>query len=288
MSIQTIANSHKNYPALLRQLNKPPQVLYYKGSLGIFFRPCLAVVGTRLPSAYGKRATAEIVGQLAAAGIGIISGLAYGIDAIAHEAALQAGGHTAAVLAGGLDRIYPSAHSGLATSLIKNGGCLISEFPPGMPPHKTNFPRRNRLIAGLSLGTLVIEAREKSGSLITARHALNDNRDVMAVPGSIYSPESKGTNQLIYEGAHPISCLSDVLAVLRLDRLPLIESQKTLVSLSEEEKKILRCLGAEPRHINDITQATALDMQTINSRLTIMDLKGVVKNTGNLHYIKTI
>lgn len=284
--IKIVALDEELYPALLKQIHKPPGKLYYRGSLQIFSRPCLAVVGTRKISAYGAQATDKIIRPLARSGLGIISGLAFGVDALAHALTLEENGLTAAVLGCGLDTIYPATHRQLAEDIIKKGGCLISEFPPGVPAFKTNFPRRNRLIAGLTLGTLVIEAAEKSGSLITARHALHDNREVLAVPGSIFAATSAGTNQLIKLGASVVRSAEDVLEILKLDQLPLSRRLTKSQTLCSEEAQILALLNHEPLHINEIAQATQLDMRTINSRLTIMEMNGLLKNTGNMQYVR--
>ncbi len=285
-AIKTIELEEKNYPALLKQIHKPPETLYYRGSLQIFSRPCLAVVGTRKISAYGAQATDKIIRPLARSGLSIISGLAFGVDALAHALTLEESGLTAAVLGCGLDTVYPATHRRLAEDIIKKGGCLISEFPPGVPAFKTNFPRRNRLIAGLTFGTLIIEAAEKSGSLITARHALHDNREVLAVPGSIFATTSAGTNQLIKLGASVVRSAEDVIEILKLDQLPLSRPPINTQTFSPEEAQILALLSHEPLHINEIAQATQLDMRTINSRLTIMEMNGLVKNTGNMQYVR--
>lgn len=285
-AIGAVVLEEENYPALLKRIHKPPEKLFYRGSLEIFSRSCLAIVGARKISVYGTQAAGRIVKPLARTGLGIISGLAFGIDALAHSLALEENGLTAAVLGCGLDTIYPATHRRLAEDIIKKGGCLISEFPPGVPAFKTNFPRRNRLIAGLALGTLVIEAAERSGSLITARHALAENREVMAVPGSIFTATSAGTNGLIKLGAQVVTSAEDVIAILKLDLPPLSHASVVSAQLSASEGEILKHLSHEPRHIDEIAAALQLDIRSINSRLTIMEMAGLVKNTGNLRYIR--
>ncbi|MDD5295073.1 MAG: DNA-processing protein DprA, partial [Patescibacteria group bacterium] len=201
--IKIMAITDKSYPALLNEIYNPPPLIYYKGELDLKNDFTLAVVGTRKFTAYGEQITDYLVKDLAANGLTIASGLALGIDSLAHLATLATGGKTIAVLGSGLDRenIYPSQNRYLADKIIASGGAIMSELPLGTPPLRHNFPQRNRLISGLSLGTLVIEAGEKSGALITAAYALEQNREVFAVPGHIHSPVSAGPNKLIKEGA---------------------------------------------------------------------------------------
>ena len=217
-NIRTISVDEINYPSLLKQIYLPPPLLYYQGSLDFFKQPTIAVVGTRQPSYYGKQVANSIVRELTKLGFIIISGLAVGIDGIAHTTTLNAQGNTIAVLGSGLNCIYPSQNKLLAKDIIKYG-CLISEFSPDTPPHKSNFPRRNRIIAGLAQATLVIEASKKSGALITAHYALQENRDVMAIPGNIFSPLSQGTNDLIKQGASLITDISDIISILRMEHI---------------------------------------------------------------------
>jgi len=207
----------KNYPGLLKEIYDPPEKLYVEGNLSPEEKYPLAVVGTRRPSEYGKRVATELVKNLARLGLTIISGLALGIDGLAHEAALKVGGRTIAVLGSGIDIIYPASHKKLAEDIIKSGGVIVSEYPPGTSPSKLTFPARNRIIAGLSLGTLVIEAPERSGAMITARFALEQGRDVFAVPGSISNLNSAGCNKLIKMGAKPVTRSEDVLESLGID-----------------------------------------------------------------------
>jgi len=277
----------KLYPPLLREIYDPPPVLYYKGSLDekTFAIP-LAVVGTRKASDYGKRVSEEIVRDLALAGLTIVSGLALGIDAIAHKAALKAKGQTVAFLGSGVDEIYPRTNHRLAQEIANNGGCLISEYPPETPALKANFPRRNRLIAGSCLGTLIIEAAEKSGALITGRSALEEGREVFAIPGSIYSLTSVGPNNLIKLGARTVTTADDIISMLGL---PVLQRQATNVqtlSQSPEEEIILRALGDEAKHANELARETKLDINLINARLIIMEMKGLIKLQGSSTYIK--
>ncbi len=287
ININFITSDEPLYPKLLLETHNPPLLLYYQGNVEIFNQPSIAVVGPRQASFYGKQVVKKIVSELAQAGFLIISRLALGIDSEAHQTTLEHNGKTAAVLGTGLNTIYPSINRNLAQDIIKEG-CLISEFAPGTPPLKNNFPRRNRLIAGLAQATLVIEASEKSGALITARFALAENREVMAIPGSIFSPYSQGTNNLIKLGAWPITEAQDIFSILDIDIISNQIPSPPQLQASEKENEILKFLDYEPRHINEITHLTKLDMSEINSRLTIMELNGIVKNTGNMHYIRLI
>jgi len=208
ISIITIVD--KEYPFLLKQIYMPPYVLYCQGDTRLLRKKMIAVVGTRIPTAYGLQATKQIVKGLVEKDFIIVSGLAKGIDIEAHKQAISADGKTIAVLGSGFYHIYPREHTTMAEE-IKNNHLLLTEYPPYVKPHKSHFPARNRIISGLSLGTLVVEAKEKSGSLITAQFALNEGREVFAVPGSIFSPTSKGTNILIQEGAKLVMSIEDIL-----------------------------------------------------------------------------
>ena len=217
LDFKKITIKNASYPQLLKEIYDPPKQLYISGELKAKEKYPLAVVGTRKVSDYGKRATPYFVKTLAKTGLTIISGLALGVDGLAHQATLDVHGRTIAVLGSGLNNIYPSAHKKLAEDIIKSGGAVISEYSPDKQPSKTTFPARNRIIAGLCLGILVIEAPEKSGALITARFALEQGREVFAVPGSIYSKNSIGTNQLIKMGARPVTKPEDILQGLNLE-----------------------------------------------------------------------
>ena len=215
--MQTVNIKNKNYPELLKKIYEPPQVLYVNGQLKAKEKYPLAVVGTRKVSLYGKKITYSFVKALAQAGLTIISGLALGVDGIAHQAALDVGGRTIAVLGSGLDIIYPSSHQQLAQNIIESNGAIISEYEPKTRPSKWTFPARNRIVAGMSLGTLVIEAPKKSGALITARYALEQGREVFAIPGSIYNENSAGCNLLIKMGAKPVTKPEDILESFNLE-----------------------------------------------------------------------
>ena len=227
-------------PPLLTQLVQPPATLYIVGDSTALDLPLIAVVGTRKASSYGVRAATQFAGSLAKAGFGIVSGLAYGIDAAAHRAAVKAGGKTIAVLAGGLDSIYPAGNRALAESIVETGGCLLSEFPPNTPLQSFLFPRRNRIIAGLSLGTVVIEAGAKSGALITGRNAVEENRDVFVVPGAFDDSAFAGSHYLVQQGAKLVTHPRDVAEELLPGLLPFDPPR-----VSSELEKILRKAGGE-------------------------------------------
>ena len=275
------------YPKLLKQIYDPPFILYYRGSLDAFNDFSLAVVGARKYSAYGAQVTQKLVRELAFNKLAIVSGMALGIDTLAHSAAIDGGGKTIAVIGSGLDQqnIYPSQNRYLADKIQAHGGLILSEYPIGTMPLKHHFPQRNRIISGLSSATLVIEAAEKSGALITAFHALEQNREVFAVPGSIYSNSSEGTNRLIAMGAKLITGAKDIIETLNLAEAAAYIENKKIIPETAEEELILARLSYEPVHIDELKQLTKLDTSIINSTLTIMEMKGMVKNLGNMQYV---
>lgn len=275
------------YPKLLKQIYDPPLLIYYRGDLNAFSDFSLAIVGTRKFTAYGQQVTERIVRELVANGLTIVSGLALGIDALAHAATIDAGGTTVAVLGCGLDQqsIYPAQNRYLADKIQAHGGIVLTEYPLGTMPLKHHFPQRNRLISGLSLGTLVIEAGEKSGSIITAMHALEQNRDVFAIPGSIYSDYSAGTNSLIKLGAKLISSAKDIIETFDLGQAVAYTESKKIIPESAEEKLILDKLNYEPVQVDELMRLTKLDASIINSTLTLMEMKGMIKNLGGMQYV---
>lgn len=295
MEIKKVNIKDKIYPALLKELLDAPKDLYFRGQLPASpsaslggpqkDEVCLAMVGTRRYSEYGKRAAIFLAESLARLGITIVSGLAIGIDAFAHQGALNVGGRTIAVLGSGVDddSIYPAQNKKLAQKILENNGALISEYPTGTKPMLHHFPLRNRIISGLCKGVIIIEAREKSGALITTARALEQNREVFALPGPIFSPTSFGPNNLIKLGAKLITGVNDILEELNL---PLIETEKIKIKpANQEEEKILNFLSQEPQSINDLTKKTKLDIAIINSTLTLLEIKGAVKNLGKGNYI---
>jgi DNA processing protein len=273
-----------DYPSRLKEIYDYPPLLYIRGSLLPQDEWCLAVVGTRRATIYGRQVAEEIVTDLARSQITIVSGLAKGIDSIAHHSALEAGGRSIAVFGCGLDVVYPAENAALARDIIQHGA-IISEFPLGTRPRADNFPRRNRIMSGLSLGVLVVEADEKSGAMITASRALEQNREVFAIPGSILSPASSGTNRLIQEGAKLVRDYTDILEELNLTAVAQQMELKEVIPASDTEALLLKQLSAEPTHIDEVCCSTGLPVSTVSSTLSMMELKGLVKQVGNMNYI---
>lgn len=274
------------YPPLLREVGDAPPVLYLYGKLTEADRFALAVVGTRNSSTYGQQVTQRMVTELAKGEVTIVSGLALGIDTIAHTAALDAGGRTIAVLASGLDIIYPPGNRKLAHRIVESGqGVLISEYPPGLQPDGKNFPARNRIISGLSLGVLVVEAPERSGALITAGFALKQGRDVFAIPGSILSSRSAGVNKLIQDGAHSVMSVKDIIETLNLFMIPQQVEMQAILPENAEEKKLLDLLSHDPLHIDDLIRESDLPTNDVIAVLTMMELKGMIKQVGAMQYM---
>lgn len=282
--VRLISRDDPDYPTLLAQTTNPPFLLYVRGTLTELDRWAVAVVGTRQASTYGKEVTRKLVAGLAAAGITVVSGLALGIDAVAHSAALAAGGRTLAVLGSGVDQIYPQTNHQLGTTILQQGA-LLSEYPVGTLPTATNFPPRNRLIAGLSLGVLVIEAAAKSGALITAQFAAEQGRDVFAVPGNIFSQRSEGTHRLIKDGATLVASVEDILEALNLHMVHEQQSIAALLPETPEEIALLRLVEAEPRHIDLIARESALPQPIVSSTLAMLELKGLVRQVGGMQYV---
>ncbi len=274
----------ENYPNRLKVIDQPPPVLYVRGTLTAEDIWAVAVVGTRRVSAYGRQVADELAAYLASNGITIVSGLARGVDAISHQSALRTGGRTIGVLGCGVDRIYPPEHAQMAGKIISNGA-ILSDYAPGTPPDAANFPPRNRLISGLSMATVVVEAGETSGSLITAQFALDQGREVFAVPGNILAPQSKGTNRLIAQGAHPMLSPKDVLDVLNLTRVTEQREVRKILPGNEFEEKLLGVLSHEPLHMDDICNRTSLPIERISATLVMMELKGLVRQVGGLQYV---
>jgi len=285
-NIQTISLDEDNYPKLLKQITDPPLTLFYKGKLPPENQPKLAVIGTRKHSSYAKQICEELTEELSRQGLVIVSGLALGIDGIAHRSTLKTAGTTIAVLGSGINdqHIAPGIHLSLAHDIIKNGGVIMSEYPPGTSAGKHTFPARNRIVAGLSLGTLVIEAPEKSGSLITARLALEYNREVFSVPHPINSRLGIGNNNLLKMGAKLTTSANDILDELNLTSLQKEEAPHN-ISLPPTQKLIYDTLSKEQKNIEHIIKECKLPSSQIISELTLMEMKGVVKHVGGMNYI---
>ena len=272
------------YPPRLKEIDQPPPVLYMRGTLTAEDSWAVAVVGTRRISAYGRQVAEELASFLAANGVTVISGLARGVDAVAHQSALKAGGRTIAVMGCGVDRIYPPEHAQLAGKIMACGA-LISDYPPGTPPDASNFPPRNRIISALSMATVVVEAGETSGALITAQFAIDQGREVFAVPGNILAPQSKGTNRLIAQGAHPLLSVRDLLDVLNLTRVTEQRFVRKVLPTDETESKLLSVLTHEPLHMDEIRNQTGLPIERVSATLVMMELKGLVRQVGGLNYV---
>jgi len=280
--IKTIDINNKEYPKFLKEIKDSPGVLYYRGELNPDDQ-CFAIVGTRRYSDYGKQVALEIAGDLAEAGLTIVSGLAPGIDTFTHQAVVERNKRTIAVLGTGIDErsIYPQSNLKLAQKILETGGCLISEYPSGTPGSQFTFPQRNRLISGLSLGVLVVEAKEKSGALITADYAFKQKRKVFAIPGPIYSSNSKGTHFLIKKGAKLVENANDILKELNL---PPTTRPGGVEGETEEENLILNALKEKSLYIDKIIEKTKLSAAVVASTLTILEIKNKVRNLGGNIY----
>ena len=279
-----------DYPPSLQEIYDPPVVLYIRGSLKESDRLAVAVVGSRRASQYGLQAAAAIARQLAARGITVVSGLARGIDSRAHRGALEGGGRTIAVMGSGLLNVYPAEHRELAREIAERGA-VVSQFPLRMVPEKTNFPLRNRIISGLSLGVLVVEAAKKSGALITAHQALDQGRTVMAVPGRIDSISAQGTNQLIQDGAKMVRDVEDIVEefayLFSPSAPPGAEGEKRKINLSPEERIVYENLSAEEKEINQIVRETGLKPGILSAALLSLELKGLVRQLPGKYFQKT-
>lgn len=286
--IEIIDYKEIGYPKLLKEIYDPPPLLFFRGKIDALNNNCLAVIGARKHSDYGRRAIEKIIPTLAQNKITIISGLALGIDAVAHQTAIDAGGLTVGVLGSDLlwNNIGPKNNFQLAKSIIDTGGCLISEYPPGTQTNKSNFPRRNRLVSGLSKGILVIEAGENSGTLITANYALEQNREVFAVPGNIFAESCQGTNNLIKRGAKLTTSAEDIINEffweIKLPENTLTDSE----SISEIDKIILDNLSEEATTLDKLSEICNLEVNKLNSRLMLLELSKRAKNLGNGRFIK--
>lgn len=288
--IWLVAEEDPRFPVSLKEIPHAPLLLYGKGNIAALTgkemsSPSVAVVGTRRPTPYGLEATEMLVGALAERGITIVSGLAIGIDTKAHKTALSRQGRTIAVLGSGIDEqsLFPPENRGLARRIIESDGAVVSEYPLGMPAFKEHFPQRNRIISGLTVGTLVVEAREKSGALITARFALEQNREVFAVPGPLFSPTSHGPHRLIQEGAKLVHSYEDILEELGIEynKSELRESG----ALDEKEKMMLALLEG-PRSVDEIKATTKMETGAIIASLSMLELKGCIRNLEGDTYQK--
>lgn len=286
-NIQIISVNDSNFPNLLKEIPSAPYLIYAKGSYAFNSNPMLAIVGSRKFSQYGKQVAISLARDLANAGIAVVSGMALGIDTFAHQGALDAGGQTIAVLGSSLEDnlIGPRTNFNLSRHIIDNGA-LISDYPLGTQATPQTFPARNRLMAGLTMGTIVIEAAYQSGTLITANMALDFNREVFAVPGNIFSPTSQGTNDLIKKGAKMITSVNDILEELNLENLKKESAIREVLDATKEEAIILNILSHEPTHIDRIIKLSKINTSITLSTLVILEMKGYAKNIGGQNYIK--
>ncbi len=287
-----------SFPAPLREIAQPPALLFYQGDTAVLQQPAIAVVGSRAMTSYGEQACRVLVTGLVRAGLVIVSGLALGIDGVAHRQALACGGKTIAVVGSGLapKAIFPHSHLTLAKKIVAQGGLLLSEYPDDTLARAYYFPERNRIIAGLTLGTVVVEAAERSGALLTARFALDCNREVFAVPGSIFSSRSVGTNRLIQRGAKLVNNAQDILAELNIETNESPAESSSLAGsaaatnklplhhLLPEQKKIIRCLADEPGSAEQLVQNTGLSALSIMINLTELEIKGIVRKNREQNY----
>lgn len=279
---------HPRYPTLLREIADAPPVLFVRGDPTVLSVSQLAIVGSRNPSPAGRQTAERFAFELAAQGLAITSGLAIGIDAAAHRGALEAQGLTIGVAGTGPDLVYPTQHRELNDRILANGGAVVSEFPPGTRASASNFPRRNRIISGLARGTLVVEAAAQSGSLITARQALEQNRDVFAVPGSIYSPLSLGCNALIKEGAKLVQSVADIVEDLRFLPAPPGRSDAPAVATSADETSLslLKFVAYDPTSVDTLVAATGKTPEFIASMLVLLELQGLVASVPGGCYVR--
>lgn len=282
--ITAVTWNDETYPRMLREIDQPPPIFYQKGEILPEDETAVAIVGTRRVTAYGRGVTEELATFLARNRVTVVSGLARGVDAIAHHSALRAGGRTVAVLGSGVDRIYPPEHQQLAAE-IAEAGAVISDYPPGTAPESTNFPPRNRIISGLSLAVVVVEASETSGALITASFAADQSRDVLAVPGNITSPNSKGTNLLIQNGARPLLRPEDVMEVLNLEQINTRRMARTLLPADATEAQVLKVIGDNTLSVDEISFLSGLQIEIVSATLAMMELKGLVRNSGTMTFM---
>lgn len=282
--IKVITWEDEAYPRRLKEIDQPPPVLYLKGEWLEEDDWSVAVVGTRRVTPYGNQVAAELGTFLAQNGITVISGLARGVDAISHSAVIKAGGRTFAVLGNGVDLVYPPENRRLSEQIVAQGG-LLSDYAPGTPPDSANFPPRNRIISGLAIATVVVEAGETSGALITASFAAEQGREVFAVPGNINAPQSKGTNRLIQDGAHPLIEMKDILEALNLTQVTQQRTARRTLPEDATEVRLFQALNELPTHIDEVCAQVGMPIEKVSSTLAMMELKGLVRQVGGMNYV---
>ncbi len=285
-NVTALAKTDPRYPSRLKEIEDAPPVLYVRGE----WRPedewSVAVVGTRRATAYGRQVATELSRELAANGITVVSGLARGVDTLAHRAALDVGGRTAAALANGLDTVYPPENRHLAEEIAERGA-LLTDYPLGTKPRAEFFPRRNRILSGVSLGTLVVEGDHTSGAMITAKFAAEQNRDVFAVPGSIFSPQSRGPLSLIRDGATPVTSANDILEALNLTMVGAqLDFGRAAPPESDDERALMRVLSREPQHVDVVARRSGLAPAQVSGTLALLELKGLVRDVGGMQFVR--
>lgn len=282
--IRILTWGDESYPQRLKEIDQPPPVLYIRGEYLSDDLFAVAIVGTRRVTPYGRQITEELSSFLAANGMTVISGLARGVDAVAHQTALKAGGRTIAVLGSGVDKIYPPEHRAMAEKMMERGA-IISDYAPGTPPDASNFPPRNRIISGLSLAVVVVEAGETSGALITAEFAAEQGREVFAVPGSILAPQSRGANKLIQNGALPLLSVNDLMQALDITRVGDQKAARKIMPSDAVEARLMTVLTHEPLHVDEIRNQSELPIEKVSAALALMELKGMVRQVGGMNYV---
>jgi len=286
MGISAVTYDEKNYPENLKNIKDPPQVLYVRGTLKESDSILIAIVGSRKMTSYGKNVCEQFGRDLVACGITIVSGLALGIDSVAHRIAVESGGRTIAVIGGGVDKIYPSSNTRLADSIVGNGGAVISEYPLGYPSKPENFPARNRIVSGISLGVVIIEGSQKSGTLLTASHAADQGREVFAVPGPINSPNSQAPHFLIKNGAKLVTSASEIIEELDIKAKITKSNARKILPEGKDEIFLLELLSREPLHLDELVRLSNMRTGEVMSLITGLELKGLIKNSGNGIYEK--
>ncbi len=278
MKINRISPDNAPFLKVLLSIAKPPEKLHFIGTIPVSRKPTVAIVGTRKPTSYGKEVTTTIATDLARRGVVIVSGLALGVDGLAHRAALDAGGATVAVLGNGLPHIYPSSHRGLAQDIVQKGGAIMSEYEPETPSYPSNFLERNRIVSGLSDAVIVTEAAARSGTLNTAMHALEQGKEIFVVPGNITSPMSAGCNALIRQGATPITSAHDVLEIIAPDLLE--QNARLPLGNSPLETKIITLINSGVRDGDELLQKLKISATELSMALTMLEIGGVIRNLG--------
>ncbi len=284
MGVIVLTWDDEAYPNSLKQIDQPPPVLYTLGQLLPEDEWAVAIVGTRRVTSYGRQVAEDVATTLAHNGVTVVSGLARGVDSIAHQAALNAGGRSLAVLGSGVDIVYPPENRKLAAQLVEQGA-LVSDYALGTPPDGLNFPPRNRIISGLSKAVIIVEAGDTSGALITATFAAEQGRDVFAVPGNINAPQSRGTNRLIRDGAQPLLNPQDVLEALNLTMITEHKAVRVAMPSDPVESRLYRLLSQQPMHVDEIRVEADMPIEIVSATLAMMELKGMVRQVGGMNYV---